>query len=113
MYRNINENYGDQISFNNLDEMAAAIEACGYELPEDGLREGRDYELVMWMNPATGSVAPASEWQAEYAEAAAAGFPDESLWHDGDLDGLVEVVPNEAGRPGYDADYGDWRPVNA
>lgn len=47
MIRNINERYGAPIEFDTLEEMAEAIRACGYELPDDGLVEGRDYEVVV------------------------------------------------------------------
>ncbi|MFA4974621.1 MAG: hypothetical protein WC683_18605 [bacterium] len=43
MIQNINASYGDAISFETVDEMAEAIRACGYVLPVDGLKEGRDY----------------------------------------------------------------------
>ena len=46
MIRNINDSYGDPITFASVEEMADAIRECGYEIPEDGLREGRDYEEV-------------------------------------------------------------------
>lgn len=51
MYRNINENFGDPIEFETLAEMAQAIRDCGYELPEDGLQEGRDYEIIDNITP--------------------------------------------------------------
>lgn len=44
--RNINPAWGDPIEFADADEMAMLIEMCGYELPEDGLIEGRDYERI-------------------------------------------------------------------
>jgi len=44
VYKNINEKFGDEIEFDTVEEMAAAIMACGYELPSDGLKENRDYE---------------------------------------------------------------------
>jgi hypothetical protein len=47
--RNINEGFGDisgeQSEFDSVEEMATAIEACGY-MPADGLVEGRDYERI-------------------------------------------------------------------
>jgi hypothetical protein len=46
MIKNINEFYGDSVSFENVEEMASCIRDCGYDLPEDGLKEGRDYEVV-------------------------------------------------------------------
>ena len=46
MYKNINKNFGDPVTFDSLEEMADAIKKCGYELPADGLVEGRDYEIV-------------------------------------------------------------------
>ena len=42
--RNINPAYGDAIVMRNPAEMARLIQKCGYDLPEDGLKEGRDYE---------------------------------------------------------------------
>ncbi len=44
MVRNVNEKFGECIEFETVAEMAEAVEACGFELPEDGLIEHRDYE---------------------------------------------------------------------
>ena len=44
--QNINSAFGDAVCFDNVDEMAEAIKECGYELPADGLVEGRDYKEV-------------------------------------------------------------------
>lgn len=44
--RNINETFGVEGEFDTVDEMFAAIVASGYEIPEDGLREGQDYEAL-------------------------------------------------------------------
>lgn len=44
--QNINSAFGDAVCFDNVDEMAEAIKDCGYELPADGLVEGRDYREV-------------------------------------------------------------------
>ena len=44
--QNINSAFGDAVCFGSVDEMTEAIQACGYELPEDGLVEGRDYQEV-------------------------------------------------------------------
>jgi hypothetical protein len=44
--RNINEKYGDPIVFACENEMEEAVKASGYEVPEEGLVEGRDYEYV-------------------------------------------------------------------
>jgi hypothetical protein len=44
--KNINSDLGDAVTFSSVEEMAAAVIACGYELPDDGLVEGRDYEVV-------------------------------------------------------------------
>jgi len=41
--KNINENFGEPVEFETVEEMAAAIQASGYELPADGLLDGRDY----------------------------------------------------------------------
>ena len=46
MLRNINENFGMGIEFESVAEMHDTIMACGYVIPEDGLIEGRDYEVV-------------------------------------------------------------------
>lgn len=45
MIRNINENFGDPVEFETVEEMAAELEKLGY-MPEDGLVEGRDYEII-------------------------------------------------------------------
>ena len=45
MIKNINENFGDPILFDTVEEMVAELEKLGY-MPEDGLVEGRDYETV-------------------------------------------------------------------
>jgi hypothetical protein len=45
--RNINEAFGESVEFDSVNEMIQAIYNCGYELPEDGLVEGRDYEQVL------------------------------------------------------------------
>jgi hypothetical protein len=44
--RNINSAFGMSVNFDTVDEMATAIQASGYDLPEDGLKNGRDYEVV-------------------------------------------------------------------
>jgi hypothetical protein len=46
MIMNINPHYGDSVEFENVSEMRQAILACGFEVPSDGLREGRDYVYV-------------------------------------------------------------------
>ena len=46
MIRNVNENFGDSVEFDSVSEMEAAILACGYDLPADGLVEGRDFEAT-------------------------------------------------------------------
>ena len=43
LVRNINTAFGDSIEFDSLEEMQEAIEELGY-MPEDGLKEGRDFE---------------------------------------------------------------------
>lgn len=52
MIRNINEQFGDPVDFENVEEMEQAILACGYELPEDGLQEDRDF-IDLSDNPIT------------------------------------------------------------
>ena len=44
--QNINSAFGDAVYFGSVEEMAEAIQECGYELPADGLVEGRDYREV-------------------------------------------------------------------
>jgi len=46
MIRNINENYGSGIIVADVDELKNLITECEYDLPEDGLVEGRDYEKI-------------------------------------------------------------------
>ena len=45
MIKNINENFGDPVLFDTVEEMAAELEKLGY-MPDDGLVEGRDYEVI-------------------------------------------------------------------
>lgn len=45
MIRNINSSLGEPVVFDTVDEMAAAVLACGFEL-SGGLREDEDYEVV-------------------------------------------------------------------
>lgn len=47
--RNINDSWGEPCTFDSTEEMEAAILECGpdFRLPEDGLREGRDYDEVV------------------------------------------------------------------
>lgn len=45
--KNINAAFGDLIEFDSVTDMADAIRACGYQVPDDGLKEGRDYENIM------------------------------------------------------------------
>lgn len=44
--RNINSDFGDTVTFSSVEEMAAAVISRGYELPDDGLVEGRDYSYL-------------------------------------------------------------------
>ena len=63
----------------------------------------------MLMNPVTGSVAPESEWRQDFADVAPEDRID--VWGGPRFEngGLIEVVPNIEGQPGYDPHYGDWR----
>ena len=66
-----------------------------------------------FMNPVTGSVASLEEWKADFADISPEERPE--VWggqkfEDG---GLIEVVPNVEGQPGYDPNYGDWREADA
>jgi hypothetical protein len=47
--RNINRELGatdETVTFASVEEMADAVRACGFALPEDGLVEGRDYAKI-------------------------------------------------------------------
>ena len=51
MIRNINTEFGDSVEFESVEEMEQAIRELesmngGEWMPEDGLREGRDYEVL-------------------------------------------------------------------
>jgi len=46
MIKNINDEYGMPEIFESVEEMAQAISECMFDLPADGLKEGRDYEVV-------------------------------------------------------------------
>ena len=60
---------------------------------------------TMLMNPVTGSVATEAEWRADFASMSAEELGGENF-EDG---GLIEVVENIPGQPGYDPNYGEWR----
>lgn len=57
------------------------------------------------MNPATGSVAPESEWLADFESMSAEEWGGENF----EDAGLIEVVANVEGEDGYDPDAGEWR----
>ena len=59
----------------------------------------------MLMNPATGSVAPESEWLEDFESMSADEWGGDSF----EDAGLVEVVPNMPDTPGYDEWAGEWR----
>ena len=80
--RNINEALGDPIVFESLEAMQAEVERLGY-MPEDGLVEGRDYEVAseedvdllvyarvpaVYMFPQTGSTDTLEGWKATCAD---------------------------------------------
>lgn len=67
MIININSAYGEPVEMEDVAEMEAGILECGYELPADGLKEGRDYKEVpaQYMNIATGSVGDEESWWYE------------------------------------------------
>ena len=46
MIRNINDCFGDRVEFDDIREFADCILLSGYELPEEGLKEGIDYEYT-------------------------------------------------------------------
>lgn len=59
----------------------------------------------MLMNPTTGSVAPESEWRADFESMT----PEEWGGENFEDAVLVEVVPNNEGEEGYDPKYSEWR----
>ncbi|MBQ6655812.1 MAG: hypothetical protein IJM64_00845 [Ottowia sp.] len=61
---------------------------------------------TLYMNTAAGSVATEAEWRADFA----AGAFGEQTWEDA-FAGLTEVVANTPDTPGYDAEYGEYRPA--
>ena len=46
MIRNINEKYGMAVEFDSIEEMENTIRSMGYDIPEDGLVDGRDFEVI-------------------------------------------------------------------
>lgn len=48
MIRNINPAFGDSLEFAALNEMKLWVKLNGKVIPPDGLRQGRDYELVYY-----------------------------------------------------------------
>jgi len=44
----VNLEWGDSMCFDSVEDMAQAIIACGYEIPEGGLVEGVDYCTVFY-----------------------------------------------------------------
>lgn len=62
-----------------------------------------------FMNPATGSVASLEEWMSDFNDIEPEERPD--LWGGPNFDdgGLIEVVKNVEGQPGYDPNYGEFR----
>lgn len=65
---------------------------------------------MMLMNPATGSVYTSEELRELFENSAPEEWGGESF-EDGVKD-FVEVVENREDTPGYDPDYGDWRPAD-
>ena len=78
MIRNINDAYGDPITFGTLAEMEQAIRDSGYEIPSDGLEEGRDYEVVGTMAEALMARYPGAPDLAEYLDTE--GFEKSQDW---------------------------------
>lgn len=62
----------------------------------------------MLMNPQTGSVAPETEWRNDFEGMTSEEWGGENF-EDG---GLIEVVRNTEGEPGYDPNYGEWKETN-
>ena len=48
--RNINPAYGDPIMMESVEEFESLIGNMGYDMPADGLIEGRDYDEIMEIN---------------------------------------------------------------
>lgn len=77
--KNANPSYGDTVEFETPDEMAKAIIDCGYELPEDGPKEGRDYDVISQylskIGKKGGSVKSAAKAQASAENGKKGGRP--------------------------------------
>lgn len=63
--------------------------------------------MTMLMNPVTGNVASYEEWAHDFEVMSAEEWGGENF----EDAGLVEVVRNVEGEPGYDPDAGEWREV--
>jgi hypothetical protein len=91
--KNINPDFGDTVEFASISEMQKAIVACGYAIPADGLKEGRDYDIMKneYVHVETGAIYSEVEMRAaaaaQYAECPEAGTVDDQLSH------FVQITP--------------------
>ena len=66
--------------------------------------------MKMLMNPHTGSVYTESELREIFENSTPEEWGGESF--ESGVRDFVEVVENQEGTPGYDPDYGNWRPAD-
>ena len=70
MIRNINEALGDPVLTDSVESLARDIIASGRQLPADGLKEGRDYDVIRepryFRHPRTGVVDPEESWRIAF-----------------------------------------------
>ncbi len=62
MIQNINDVWGDPVEFDSVAEMEKAILSCHFELPEGGLKEGRDYAVLQVVVESTESRDYPGKW---------------------------------------------------
>ena len=70
MIRSINEALGDPVLTDSVESLARDILASGGVLPPDGLKEGRDYDVIRepryLRHPRTGVVDPEESWRIAF-----------------------------------------------
>lgn len=120
-WKNGGELFDDVMDFDDVDQARSFAKQC---LDRDGYYfddfSEEDYEEIinkiaassdssatekMLMNPATGSVAPESEWREDFASMSHEEWGGETF-EDAEL---IEVVKNDPEKPGYDPNFGEWR----
>ena len=97
MIRNINEALGDPILTDSVESLARDIVAGGKALPADGLKEGRDYDVIRepryLRHPRTGVVDPEESWRIAFKNSTPKEWGGESF---GDV-AFTEVCTPDGG----------------